>query len=224
MIVLEDVCKHYRTGGVTVRALDNVSLGVRAGEFVVLRGPSGSGKTTLLLIASGMLRPSSGRVEIMERELYTLGQRDRTLFRAAHIGFVFQMYYLIPYLDITENVMLAAHGDGHEAASVRARAGSLLEELGLRDRLRHRPGELSAGEKQRVAVARALLNQPELILADEPTGNLDVDNTEQINAQLARYSASGGTVLMVTHGSSADACADRVIQLSQGRIAAEPDT
>jgi ABC-type lipoprotein export system ATPase subunit len=213
MIDLNDISKRYRTGRKEVRALDAVSLEVRAGEFVVLRGPSGSGKTTLLLVAGGMLHPTSGRVLAVEKDVYGLGERARAAFRAAHIGFVFQMYCLLPYLNVLENVLLAA-----QDRPARERAGKLLDGMGLQARLGHRPAELSAGERQRVACVRALVNNPQIILADEPTGNLDEENALRIHGLLADFCHRGGTVLMVTHGSNAEDFADRTVYLRDGRI------
>ena len=215
MVTLDRVSRHYRTPNGLVRALDEISLEVNAGELVVIRGPSGSGKTTLLLAAGGMLHPTSGRVIAAGQDIYRLGERRRAAFRAAHVGFVFQMYHLIPYLDVLENVQLAR---GRGCGGARARALELLEQLGLTHRIRHRPSELSAGERQRVAVARAMLNAPGLILADEPTGNLDEENARQINQHLAAFCHAGGTVLMATHGSGADAHAHRIVRLRDGRV------
>jgi putative ABC transport system ATP-binding protein len=215
MLALDRISKHYRTRNGIVRALDEISLEVQAGELVVCRGPSGSGKTTLLLAAGGMLHPTTGRVTAAGLEIYRLGERRRAAFRAAHVGFVFQMYHLIPYLDVLANVELA-RGPGR--GNARERSLLLLEQLGLAQRICHRPAELSAGERQRVAIARAMLSEPQLILADEPTGNLDEENSEQIHRFLAAFCHQGGTVVMAAHGLGAEAYAHRVIHLRNGRL------
>ena len=216
MIRFDQVSKVYPTAKSAVRSLDSVNLEIKTGEFVVIRGPSGCGKTTLLLSVGGMLRPTSGRLAVDGQELYQLSIRERAKFRAQKIGFVFQMFHLVPYLNVHENVMLAA-GPGPNGASS-ARANDLLSRLGLAARAHHRPAALSAGERQRAAIARALLNQPKLILADEPTGNLDPENAAEVFRHLREFHRAGGTVIVVTHGSGAEECADRVIQMREGRI------
>jgi len=203
MIRLENVTKTYRTRRGPVNALDNVSIEVARGEFVVVRGPSGCGKSTLLLMIGGMLRPSSGAVLLDDADVYALSQRERNRLRATRVGFVFQMFHLVPYLTVIENVLLP-----NARAVGRDRALALLEQLGLADRALHRPGELSAGEKQRAALARA------------PTGNLDPENAAGVFGHLADYHKSGGTVVVVTHGGDGDVHADRVICLRAGCIEA----
>ena len=215
----EEVPTVYHTAHGEVRGLDRVRLEVKAGEFVVLRGPSGCGKTTLLLTAGGMLRPTSGRVRVDGQDLYAMSGRERNRFRGRHLGFVFQMFHLLPYLDVQENVMLAACSGGGGMAAVRDRARELLKHLGLDPRERHRPSALSTGERQRTAIARALLNRPKLVLADEPTGNLDPENAGEVLLQLKHYQKSGGTILLVTHGAAAEAYADRVLEMRAGSIA-----
>jgi len=158
VIVLESVTKIYTTRYGQVRALEGVNLEVEDGEFFVVRGPSGSGKTTLLLITGGMLRPTEGKVIVNDRELYSMSERERARFRAEYIGFVFQMFHLIPYLNVIENVMLPSGAKGERGDRERAR--ELLEKLGLLGRESHKPAQLSAGERQRVALARALFNRP----------------------------------------------------------------
>ncbi|HPD46164.1 MAG TPA: ABC transporter ATP-binding protein [Anaerohalosphaeraceae bacterium] len=216
MLRLENVTKTYRTPGETLNALDDVSLHIRPGEFVVIRGPSGSGKTTLLMTLAGMQRPTCGAVLFDNRDLYRMTAAQRARFRAENIGFVFQMFHLVPYLNVVENVLLpAAAANIPDAAS---RASELIEKLGLASRRRHNPTQLSAGEKQRAAVARAMLNRPRLILADEPTGNLDPDNARAVLAHLADYHKTGAAVVLVTHGVEAAQYTDRVIHLHAGRI------
>ncbi len=218
MIRCDEVTKIFRKNGSEVTSLDRFTAKVAEGEFVAVRGPSGSGKTTLLLTLGGMQRPSAGSVQLAGRDLYALSPADRARLRSSEIGFVFQMFHLVPYLDLLGNVLLAC--PGKPSAEVRQRASGLMDELGLADRASHRPGELSAGERQRLAVARALLNRPKLILADEPTGNLDPENAAEVIRHLAEFHRGGGTVVLVTHGAAADAHADRTLRLEQGRLVA----
>ena len=219
MIRCDEVTKIFRKNGSEVTSLDRFTAKVAKGEFVAVRGPSGSGKTTLLLTLGGMQRPSAGSVQLARRDLYALSPAERARLRSSEIGFVFQMFHLVPYLDLLANVLLACPGE--PSAEVRQRAGRLMDELGLADRASHRPGELSAGERQRLAVARALLNRPKLILADEPTGNLDPENAAEVIRHLAEFHRGGGTVVLVTHGAAADAHADRTLRLEQGRLVAD---
>jgi len=218
MIRCDEVTKVFRKNGSEVTSLDRFTAEVAKGEFVAVRGPSGSGKTTLLLTLGGMQRPSDGSVQLAGRDLYALSPAERARLRSSEIGFVFQMFHLVPYLDLLANVLLAC--PGKPSAEVRQRASGLMDELGLADRASHRPGELSAGERQRLAVARALLNRPKLILADEPTGNLDPENAAEVIRHLAEFHRGGGTVVLVTHGAAADAHADRTLRLEQGRLVA----
>ena len=218
MIRCDEVTKIFRKNGSEVTSLDRFTAEIGTGEFVAVRGPSGSGKTTLLLTLGGMQRPSAGLVQFGGRDLYALSPADRAGLRSTEIGFVFQMFHLVPYLDLLGNVLLAAPGKPGQAE--RQRAAGLLDELGLAERATHRPGELSAGERQRLAVARALLNRPRVILADEPTGNLDPENAAEVIRHLAEFHRAGGTVMLVTHGSAADTHADRILRLEQGRLLA----
>ena len=218
MIRCDEVTKIFRKNGSEVTSLDRFTAKVAEGEFVAVRGPSGSGKTTLLLTLGGMQRPSDGALQLGGRDLYALSPAERAGLRSSEIGFVFQMFHLVPYLDLLGNVLLAC--PGKPSAEVRQRASGVMDELGLADRASHRPGELSAGERQRLAVARALLNRPKLILADEPTGNLDPENAAEVIRHLAEFHRAGGTVVLVTHGAAADAHADRTLRLEQGRLVA----
>jgi putative ABC transport system ATP-binding protein len=215
MLQFDDVSRIYRTNRGEVRALDGLSLTVDEGEFVAVRGPSGSGKTTLLFAAGGMQRPSGGRVIVDGTDLYDLPPSGRAVFRAERIGFVFQMFHLVPYLSVIENVLLSAGGDPSDR---KTHAGELLERLGLADRMTHRPSELSAGERQRVAIARAVLNRPRLILADEPTGNLDPENAEAVINALTEFHKEGATIIVVTHGQDAEERATRVVRLRGGKL------
>lgn len=216
MIYLDKVSKIFGSPPKQVEALKNIDLHVNKGEFIIIRGPSGSGKTTLLLSIGGMLQPSSGVVNVENKDIYLLNEFERTKFRASNIGFVFQMFYLIPYLNVVENIMLAA-GLGSNGPRQR-KASELADQLGLSDRILHKPSELSAGERQRVALARALIHQPKMILADEPTGNLDPDNSREVIRILKEYHQTGGTVIFVSHGKDADQFADRIFYLNKGEM------
>ena len=222
MVRFESVSKVYNGPQGEVRALDGVSLHVEAGGFVAVKGPSGSGKSTLLLTLGAMVRPTAGRVVIASTDVYALSGRERARFRAQTIGFVFQMFHLVPYLSILENVLLPTLADS-SGRDARARAAELIERFGLAGRIGHKPAELSTGERQRVAMARALLNRPKLILADEPTGNLDPDNAAEVMGYLTEFRDNGGTVLMVTHEQVAEGYAKRTIQIRDGRLV-EPAT
>jgi len=216
MIQLENVSKTYTTADGPVHALADVSLHVETGEFVAVRGPSGCGKSTLLLLAGGLAEATSGRVIVAGEDLQAISAASLTQFRAERIGFVFQMFHLLPYLTVLDNVAAAALPGQHVEG--RRRAGELLEKFGLAHRLRHRPAELSAGERQRVAVARALVNRPQLILADEPTGNLDPESATSVLELLSDFHREGGTVLLVTHEEQAAGCAQRAILLRDGKL------
>lgn len=216
LISLENIEKTYEGNGRHVAALEGVSLSVDAGEFVAVVGPSGCGKTTLLLVAGGLLRPDGGLVRIDEQDPYALTAEQRARFRAERIGFVFQQFHLIPYLSVIDNVLAPALVTGANQAQL---AEELVQRFGLQDRREHRPGQLSTGERQRVALARALLNGPRVILADEPTGNLDGENSEEVLRALQTFSGSGGSVLLVTHDPEAVAFANRTVTLENGQVA-----
>ena len=220
MLSLRDISKRYGRGDRAVDALRHVSLDVAEGEFVVVRGPSGCGKTTLLLAAGGLLAPDDGSVGVVGQDPYALDADRRAALRASAIGFVFQRFHLLPYLSVIDNVLapsLAAN-----VGDARRRAGQLIERFGLADRAGHLPAELSTGEQQRAALARALLNEPRIVLADEPTGNLDEVNGREVLAALAEQARDGRAVLLVTHDRQAEAFAHRTVCLDGGRIA-DPD-
>ena len=219
--------KVYGEGSTTVRALREVSLEFPNGEFAAIMGPSGSGKSTLLHILGALDKPSSGRVIVGGTELSGLSDRKLTLLRRERMGFVFQFFNLIPTLSAEENVLLPALIAGERAGRYSERLDELLDLVGLRERRTHRPDELSGGEQQRVAIARALIRNPDIILADEPTGNLDSKTgagvLNLLKESAARYDQ---TILMVTHDPLAAASADRVVFLSDGRVvdeAIDPD-
>ena len=199
-----------------VTALDEVNFSVSQGEFLAVRGPSGCGKTTLLLAAGGLQRPSAGQVSLDGQDPYALSSEMRSRMRASMIGFVFQQFHLIPYLTVRQNIMAPSLAlPAKEAAQ---RTQELLSNFGLDDRAGHVPAQLSTGQRQRTALARALLNKPKIILADEPTGNLDEDNADIVFDYLSKYVSDGGCVLLVTHDVRAAAHATKTLQMSQGRI------
>ena len=211
LVQVEGLCKQFGA----VRALEDVGFEVAAGEWIAIMGPSGSGKTTLLNILGGLDRPTGGRAVVDGTDVATLGERELTRYRAEKIGLVFQQFHLVPYLSAVENVMLAQYF--HSVADEAEAARSLVR-VGLGDRLGHLPSQLSGGEQQRVAVARALINQPKLILADEPTGNLDEANEQTVLALMQDLHASGHTILVVTHSPAIGRMADRRIELAHGRL------
>jgi len=221
MIHLEDVSKVYRTSKGEVRALDGVTLQIAQGEFAAVRGPSGCGKSTLLAMIGGLAQPTSGRVVVEGHDLGRMPSSKRAAHRAEHIGFVFQMFHLLPYLNVVDNVLLAAPAPTQSTPATRAAAEELLEKFGLQKRRLHKPAELSVGQRQRVAMARALLNRPSLLLADEPTGNLDPENATAVLDLLAAFHQEGGTVLLVTHEENAARYAQRTILLREGRLETE---
>jgi putative ABC transport system ATP-binding protein len=219
--------KVYGEGSTTVRALREVSLEFPNGEFAAIMGPSGSGKSTLLHILGALDKPSSGRVIVGGTELSGLSDRKLTLLRRERMGFVFQFFNLIPTLSAEENVLLPALIAGERAGRYSERLDELLDLVGLRERRTHRPDELSGGEQQRVAIARALIRNPDIILADEPTGNLDSTTGAGVLDLLKRSAVRyDQTILMVTHDPLAASSADRVVFLSDGRVvdeARDPD-
>ena len=219
LVELEKVGKAYPRQPSPVQALDEVSLRLSAGEYVAVQGPSGCGKTTLLLMIGGLLRPSSGQITVDGHDPYGFSPEERARFRAANIGFVFQQFHLIPYLSVWDNVLAPVLAQPSPHAQERAR--EVVSKLGLLGRVEHLPSELSTGERQRVALARSLLNQPKLLLADEPTGNLDSDNATIVLRFLAEFAAEGGAVLLVTHDAAATQYAQRTLHLKAGRLLAE---
>ena len=213
LIEIEELSKSYGE----LRALDRVSLTIEEGEWVAVTGPSGSGKTTLLNVLAGLERPSSGNVRVGGTELGGLRGRQLVLFRRRSVGLVFQQFHLLPYLDALENVMLAQYVHSMTDA---AEAAEALRRVGLGNRLRHLPQHLSGGEQQRVAIARALINHPRVLLADEPTGNLDGVNEAVVMSLLADLHRRGHTLVLVTHDPAIAARADREVRLEHGRVAA----
>ncbi len=220
MIQAEDVRKTYRIGKVDVPALRGVSLQVEKGEFVTIVGPSGSGKSTLFYILGGLTHADTGRVLIDGVDFTAMSDSDRTRLRRTKIGFVFQKFNLLPTLTAAGNIEIARDISGHrESAADRERIAHVTQLLGIDKRMDHRPAEMSGGEQQRVALARALVNQPAIVLADEPTGNLDSENSEIVLKMLRRSNQElGQTVLMITHNPEAATYGDRIIQMRDGSI------
>ena len=222
MISLQKIHRSYHVGGQTIHALDAVDLDIAEGEFLAIMGRSGSGKSTLLNMLGCMDRPDGGRYLLDERAVSDMDDDELSAFRNRYIGFIFQSFHLLPRLTTLENVLLPRryHIDGQQPAD-QERAGRLLDRVGLGDRLQHKPNELSGGQRQRVAIARALINEPRLVLADEPTGNLDSRTSDDIMSLLQELNGEGQTIVMVTHEPDIATWASREIQMMDGRIHAE---
>jgi putative ABC transport system ATP-binding protein len=223
-IDLRDVVREYRVGDQAVRALDRISLHLTGGQFVAIVGPSGAGKSTLLHLLGALDTPDTGSIAFDGDEIGRLGDEEQSRFRHHQVGFVFQFFNLLPTLSAWENVAVPMLLDGVRLGRARADAVRLLDRVGLGNRTEHRPAELSGGQMQRVAVARALMMDPALILADEPTGNLDSTTGAAILALLAEVAHEGGRgrlVVMVTHNGEAAAATDRVITLQDGRVGSD---
>ena len=212
LVQVENLTKQYGS----VRALEGVSLSIESGEWIAIMGPSGSGKTTLINILGGLDVPTSGRAVVDGTDVARLSEGQLTRYRAEKIGFIFQQFHLVPYLTAVENVMLAQY---FHSITNEGEAAEALRRVGLGDRLTHLPAQLSGGEQQRVAIARALINHPKLILADEPTGNLDEANEEIVITLMHELHEAGHTLLVVTHDPAIGRLADRRIELAHGRLA-----
>ena len=222
MIRTEQLCRFYERGPQTVRALDRIDMRVDEGEFLAIIGASGSGKSTLLNLLAGLDTPTSGRIEFKGVSLDALSRRELASYRARRVGMMFQSFNLVHHRSALENVELALYFNGCPVRERRPAASAILERLGLADRMTHRPSDLSGGEQQRVSLARALVKKPEVLFADEPTGNLDHENADQIMSLLAELNARGLTVIMVTHDIEiARRHARRIIRLQYGRISGE---
>lgn len=219
MVSIRDLTKRYMEGGETRSVLGGVNADVREGEFVALAGPSGSGKTTLLNLISGIDTPTGGDVIIDSVPITRLSERERTLFRRRNIGFVFQFFNLIPTLNISENLLLPLQLNRYDRDESRGRVVQALEQVGLEDRLNSYPDRLSGGEKQRVAIARALIHDPKIILADEPTGNLDADTGVAIMSLMGELvRSSGKTMIVVSHSDMVIEMAERVLTIVDGQL------
>ncbi|MCQ2379676.1 MAG: ABC transporter ATP-binding protein [Victivallaceae bacterium] len=221
ILEVESVAKSYDTGAGKLQVLRDVSMKVCRGDWCCIFGASGSGKTTLLNILGTLERPDSGTVRIDGQDVSGFSRREAARFRGKRIGFVFQAYHLLPELTVIENVAVAAGAAGLADGGVRERAAKLLDKMGLSSRLDHLPSQLSGGEQQRVAIARALINNPDIILADEPTGNLDSSTGEGILDLLTslRTERPGLTIVMITHNRDLASRADRLVELSDGKVA-----
>jgi ABC-type lipoprotein export system ATPase subunit len=217
LVTARALVKAYGEGRASRRVLDGADLDVHAGELVALVGPSGSGKSTLLHLLGGLDRPDSGSIELAGRQLERESERGLTEIRRRYVGFVFQFFHLIPELTGEENVLLPARLRTNGGGSP-ARARRLIAELGLAEAARRRPAELSGGEQQRLSIARALVNDPHVLLADEPTGNLDADSGHHVLSLLREVAGGERAVLLVTHDAEAARIADRVLHLEHGRL------
>ncbi len=222
LLQVQNLTKTYYRHNGAVYALDDLSLDIPKGAFVTITGPSGSGKTTLLLILGGLLRPTAGRMFYNGNEVNLYSEEDMALFRSHHVGFVMQNFALIPYLTASENIMIALNARSKDTFKNKQRAEEVLARVGLENRATHYPRELSAGQQQRVAIARALANSPDLLLADEPTGNLDPSLSEEILGILKEINEQNGTtVVMVTHSPTAAHYGNVRVHLQAGRIHSE---
>ena len=216
VIQLNNTSKTFSSNNKSVTALDQISLDIEENSYCLIKGPSGCGKSTLLFTMGGMLKPSLGKVFLLGKDLYNLSEIERRKLTSGNIGFVFQSYHLLPYLNVIDNILIQ-----DRLPFININNGfvmSMAEDLHLKDRLKHKPSELSIGEKQRVALIRSLASKPGIIFADEPTGNLDPENTEIVLSFLKKFKDDGGTVVMVTHNSVAEHMASRIISMKQGRI------
>jgi putative ABC transport system ATP-binding protein len=222
IIRTERLCRFYRGGPQEIRAVDEVSLRIDEGEFLAIVGASGSGKSTLLNLLAGLDTPTSGRIEFRGASLNSLSRRELASYRGRRVGMMFQSFNLIHHRSALENVELALYFNGSPVRERRTAAAAMLSRLGLADRMAHHPADLSGGEQQRVALARALVKSPEILFADEPTGNLDHDNADEIVSLLTELNARGLAIVMVTHDTEI-ACrmARRIIRLHYGRVAGE---
>jgi len=218
-VELRDVVRQYGHGDSAVRALDRVSIQVPDGEFLAVMGPSGSGKSTLLNLVGALDRPDSGSIAVGGRDIAGLSVRESARYRRADVGFVFQSFNLLPRLTVVENVAMPLMFDGVSVAERTRRAQQMLDELGMGHRLQHRPPTLSGGERQRVAIARALVHHPRLLLADEPTGNLDSRNAEAAMVVLSQLNRDRGqTIVLITHEADVARHATRVVHMRDGRF------
>ncbi len=220
-IASTNLSRQYGTGEAAVEALSDVNFSVELGEFVGIMGESGAGKSTLLSILGAMNEPTTGRYLVDDIDVYSLGAEQRADFRREFLGFVFQSFHLMPYLTVNENVLLPLTAKKISRQAKRSLALKALENVGLADKADRLPSQISGGEKERVAIARAIVNQPPIILADEPTGNLDTRTSREIMVLLQKLNRAGTTIVMVTHSRECSLYADRLIVVSDGKIDAE---
>lgn len=216
----ENICKVYGKGETKVNALNNISFSVQNGEFIAIVGASGSGKSTLLHILGGVDKPTSGKVFIDNTDIYSLNSDNLAIFRRRQIGLIYQFYNLIPILDVEENISLPVLLDGKEVN--KERLNEIIKTLGLENRIKHLPNELSGGQQQRVSIGRSLINNPAIILADEPTGNLDSKNSKEI-IELLKFSNKkyNQTLIIITHDMNIAKEADRIIKIEDGKISSD---
>lgn len=221
MIKVNDLCKVFRTEEIETTALNNVSFEINDGEFVAIMGPSGCGKSTLLNILGLLDNPTTGSYELLGKEVANLKEKDRTKFRKGNIGFVFQSFNLIDELNVYDNVELPLRYLNISASERKEKVTAILKRMNISHRAQHFPQQLSGGQQQRVAIARAVVSNPKLILADEPTGNLDSKNGKEVMELLKELNAEGTTIVMVTHSQKDAACAQRTINLFDGKIVSD---
>ncbi len=218
LVEVANVGKSYVLGGVDVPVLSDINLKINEGEFLAIMGPSGSGKSTLVNLIGCLDRPTEGQVLIRGRDIHKMPDEELARLRGLEIGFVFQTFNLVPRLTALENVLLPTYANSRERVDSRIRATELLKQMGLEDRMHHKPGELSGGQAQRVSIARALINDPALLLADEPTGNLDSRTGDEILGMFAELNKGGRSIVMVTHDPEIANYADRIILVKDGVI------
>ena len=217
---VENLCKTYGKGKNEVKALDNISFSVNKGEFIAIIGPSGSGKSTLLHLLGGVDKPTSGKVFMNDQDVYVQNDEQLAIFRRRQVGLIYQFYNLIPILNVVENMTLPLKLDGRKVN--KERVNELLELLGLADRKKHLPSQLSGGQQQRVSIGRALINAPVLVLADEPTGNLDSKSSQEIIGLLKHSNKKyGQTLIVITHDENIALQADRIIRIADGQIVSD---
>lgn len=219
MIHIAKLSKVFHSKKTDVIALNDINLHIEKGSFTLIKGASGCGKSTLLFAIGGMLNPTDGNITINNKDIYALPEKELLKYRSREIGFVFQSYHLIPYLNVEENILLVTKSCSQKLDLSGMK--QMIEDFDLTDRLLHKPSELSVGEKQRVALLRALLVKPKLLIADEPTGNLDPQNSAVIMMHFALYVKNGGTIIMASHGSEADSIADSIVRMEKGKITAQ---
>ncbi len=217
-IIAENLTKQYGTGDATVTAVAGISFSIDEGEFIGVMGESGAGKSTMLGMIGAMNAPTSGRLMVDDIDVYSLGQEQRADFRREFLGFIFQSFHLVPYLTVIENVMLPLAIVKAGRKKKRMMAEAALAQVGLSDKADRLPGQISGGEKERVAIARSIVNEPPVLLADEPTGNLDTQTTREIMELLSQLNREGMTIIMVTHSPECAEYPQRVIRVSDGRL------
>jgi putative ABC transport system ATP-binding protein len=217
-IQVEDLTKQYGNGDATVLAVRDMNFGIASGEWIAIMGESGSGKSTLLTVMGALNSPAGGKYWVDKIDVYALGQEERADFRRNYLGFVFQSFHLIPYLTVRENVMLPLTPIRVKEKEKRAMADRALDRVGLAAKGHRLPGQISGGEQERVAIARALVNKPPILLADEPTGNLDTKTTREVMNLLKELNSDGMTIIMVTHNHECARYAGRILRLSDGRL------